>query len=199
VRAEIRSRTILLLSTSEGLRGAAWESYWQEWPRYFTIHLHSRIAAIGYLYCAFSAAAVVGAEAANLLAPNERRQAKVLALIAAVMSAGLLGAGIVVCQPALTLVLLVGSSFASGILRPLHQSWFNQRHESETPATMLSFQSTVANLGITAGLRAGGVVADRLGIGIAWPVCGWLWMASALCYWRLRDSRAPSRAAPIVS
>src|SRR5215469_17327780 len=56
VRPGIRSRTILLLSISEGLRSAARKSYWQEWPRYFTTHLHSRIAAIGYFYCAFSIA-----------------------------------------------------------------------------------------------------------------------------------------------
>ena len=121
-----------------------------------------------------------------------------LALIAVVMRAGLLGAGIVVRQPELTLVLLVGSSFAGGILRPLHQSWFNQQLQSETRATMLSFQSTVTTLGITAGLPAGGAVADRFGIGIAWQVCGWLAMASGFCYWRLRNSRPPSRAAPIV-
>jgi len=78
VRPGIRSRTILLLSISEGLRSAARKSYWQEWPRYFTTHLHSRIAAIGYFYCAFSIAGVAGAEAANLLAPNERARRKCL-------------------------------------------------------------------------------------------------------------------------
>ena len=85
------------------------------------------------------------------------------------------------------LVMFTATNFCGGLVQPIQQSWYNEQIDGEYRATMLSFQTTFATFGAAAGLPAGGRVADRFGIGVAWQMVGMLSTLSVPCYWALRS------------
>jgi len=92
------------------------------------------------------------------------------------------------------LVMFAATNFCAGLVQPIQQSWYNEQIDGEYRPTMLSFQTTLATFGAAAGLPAGGRVADRFGIGVAWQMAGMLSTLSVPCYWALRPrSIAPPK------
>ncbi len=126
---------------------------------------------------------------------DRSRRAVFLAGMTALGSALMWVAGAGAGHVQVALAMFVLTNFCGGLVWPVQQSWFNEQIDGEYRATLLSFQSTFATFGAAAGLPAGGRVADRFGIGVAWQMVGILSILSTPCYWALRPRPALAKLA----
>ncbi len=185
VHEGFHSRPILLLTLASAINLGAWTPYYMEWPQYFHKNLGLGIWVIGWLYCFFSIGRLVGAELIARIEPGGGARASLLAGLALVCAAMLLGAARGGGVPA-TLGMLFALNVCSGAMQPVAQSWINEHLEARNRATLLSFQSTFATLGGCLGLLLCGWVADRDGALASWTVAGLIALGSPIIYWKLR-------------
>jgi MFS family permease len=186
MRIGFGTKVVLLLALAGGIQLAAWGPSWFEWPAYFSDHLNAGVQVVGWLFCLFNLAGMAGSEIAARVDLDRSRRAIFLAAITALASLLMWVAGAGGSRVNLALVMFVLTNFCGGLTQPVQQSWFNEQIDGEHRATLLSFQTTFATFGAAAGLPAGGRVADRYGIGVAWQIVGMLSMLSVPCYWALR-------------
>jgi MFS family permease len=194
-----RSRTVLMLSSASALTFAAWAPYWLEWPQLFNDRYGVGIWIVGWLYCLFTIARMIGAEAVVRFGIEARDRGVRLAALVTGASALLFAGGAMAHRPTVALVSLFAMNLCAGAMQPLTQSWFNEHVEAEDRATLLSFNSTFSTMGGSLGLLAGGRVADVFGIPAAWEMGALVLLAAAPCYWAIRHASAPLEAAPAVS
>ncbi len=190
-----RSRTVLLLSTANALIYAAWAPYWIEWPQLFNDTFGVGIWIIGWLYCLFTIARLVGAEAVARMGIGSTQRGSRLASIIVVASVLLAAGGMLAHHPNAALPCLFVMNFGAGAIQPLTQSWFNEQIEAEGRATLLSFSSTFATMGGSLGLLVAGGVADAVGIPVAWELGALVLLAAAPCYWSIRSVSGPATIA----
>src|SRR6185437_15465500 len=199
LRQGFRSRTVLMLSSASALTFAAWAPYWLEWPQLFNDRYGVGIWIVGWLYCLFTVARMIGAEAVVRIGIEARDRGTWLAAMIFGASALLFVGGAMAHRPTIALVSLFAMNLGAGAMQPLSQSWFNEHVEADDRATLLSFNSTFSTMGGSLGLLAAGRVADAFGIPAAWEMCALILLAAAPCYWAIRHVRAPLAAAPAVS
>ncbi len=194
-----RSRTVLMLSSASALTFAAWAPYWLEWPQLFNDRYGVGIWIVGWLYCLFTVARMIGAEAVVRSGIEARDRGARLAAMVAGASVLLFVGGAMAHRPTIALVSLFVMNLCAGAMQPLTQSWFNEHIEADDRATLLSFNSTFSTMGGSFGLLAAGRVADVFGIPAAWEMGALILLAAAPCYWAIRHVSAPLAAAPAVS
>jgi MFS family permease len=194
-----RSRTVLMLSSASALTFAAWAPYWLEWPQVFNDRYGVGIWIVGWLYCLFTVARMIGAEAVVRFGIEAGNRGARMAALVAGASALLFAAGAMAHRPTVALVSLFAMNLCAGAMEPLTHSWFNEHVEADDRATLLSFNSTFSTMGGSLGLLAGGRVADVFGIPAAWEMGALILLAAAPCYWSIRHERAPLAAATAVS
>ncbi len=199
VRQGFHSRTVLMLSTASALTFAAWAPYWLEWPQLFNDRYGVGIWIVGWLYCLFTVARMIGAEAVVRSGIEARDRGAWLAALVTGASALLFAGGAMAHRPTIALVCLFVMNLCAGAMQPLTQSWFNEHVDADDRATLLSFNSTFSTMGGSLGLLAGGWVADAFGIPAAWEMGALILLAAAPCYWSIRHVSAPLAAAPAVS
>lgn len=182
-------RSILLLSLANAAAFAAWSPYWLEWPQLFRDSYHSGIGVLGWIYCGLTVAHLLGSQvvAQTSRRPARGRRRELVALVAT-SSVTLAAAGSLAKRPTLALAMLFVMKVATGAMQPLAATWFNEEVGAEERATLLSFNSTFAMLGGSAGLLGTGYFADRYGIGPAWQLLGLVLLTAAPCYWRAEAS-----------
>jgi MFS family permease len=190
-----RSRPVLLLSTANALIYAAWAPYWLEWPQLFNDTYGVGIWIVGWLYCLFTTARLIGAEAVARLEIGSPQRGARLASIIVVASVLLAAGGLLARSPNAALVCLFVMNLGAGAIQPLTQSWINEHIEAEGRATLLSFSSTFATMGGSVGLLVAGRVADAFGIPVAWELGAFVLLAAAPCYWAIRDVSGPAAIA----
>jgi MFS family permease len=190
VRAGFGRRSVLLLSVANGVLFAAWAPYWLEWPQFFKDSYSVGIWIVGWLYSLFTIARMAGAEAMIWTGGDENMRPQRLTLLGIASAALMFSAGAVGPRPSMVLPILAALNFCWGSLMPLAQSWLNEHIGAAERATLLSFNSTFATLGGSMGLLAGGIIADRAGIRVAWQFGGLLSLAVVPCYLALRTQRA---------
>jgi MFS family permease len=193
------SRTVLMLSSASALTFAAWAPYWLEWPQLFNDRYGVGIWIVGWLYCLFTVARMIGAEAVVRGGIAARDRGAWLASIVAGASALLFVGGAMGHRPTVALISLFVMNLCAGAMQPLTQSWFNEHIEADDRATLLSFNSTFSTMGGSFGLLAAGRVADAFGIPVAWEMGALILLAAAPCFWAIRHVSAPLAAAPVVS
>jgi MFS family permease len=191
MRIGFGTRVVFLLALAGGIQLAAYGPSWFEWPAYFNDHFNSGIQVVGWLFCLFNLAGLAGSEIAARIALDRARRGIFMAGLTALASVLMWGAGAGAGHVHVALLMFTLTNFCGGLIQPVQQSWFNEQIDGEYRATLLSFQTTFATFGAAAGLPAGGRVADRFGIGVAWQMVGILSMLSVPCYWALRP-RAPA-------
>ncbi len=199
LRQGFHSRTVLMLSSASALTFAAWAPYWLEWPQLFNDRYGVGIWIVGWLYCLFTVARMIGAEAVVRSGIEARDRGARLAAMVAGASALLFVGGAMAHRPTVALVSLFVMNLSAGAMQPLTQSWFNEHIEADDRATLLSFNSTFSTMGGSLGLLAAGRVADVFGIPAAWEMGALILLAAAPCYWAIRHVSAPLAAAPAVS
>ena len=199
LRQGFRSRPVLMLSSASALTFAAWAPYWLEWPQLFNDRYGVGIWIVGWLYCLFTVARMIGAEAVVRIGIEARDRGTWLAAMIFGASALLFVGGAMAHRPTIALVSLFAMNLSTGAMQPLSQSWFNEHVEADDRATLLSFNSTFSTMGGSLGLLAAGRVADVFGIPAAWEMCALILLAAAPCYWAIRHVSAPLAAAPAVS
>ena len=199
LRQGFRSRTVLMLSSASALTFAAWAPYWLEWPQLFNDRYGVGIWIVGWLYCLFTVARMIGAEAVVRIGIEARDRGTWLAAMIFGASALLFVGGAMAHRPTIALVSLFAMNLCAGAMQPLSQSWFNEHVEADDRATLLSFNSTFSTMGGSLGLLAAGRVADVFGIPAAWEMCALILLAAAPCYWAIRHVSAPLATAPAVS
>ena len=199
LRQGFRSHAVLMLSSASALTFAAWAPYWLEWPQLFNDRYGVGIWIVGWLYCLFTIARMIGAEAVLRSGIEVRDRGARLAALVAGASALLFVSGAMAHRPTVALVSLFAMNLCAGAMEPLSHSWFNEHIEAEDRATLLSFNSTFSTMGGSLGLLAAGRVADVFGIPVAWQMGALILLAAAPCYWAIRHASAPLAAAPAVS
>ena len=199
LRQGFHSRTVLMLSSASALTFAAWAPYWLEWPQLFNDRYGVGIWIVGWLYCLFTVARMIGAEAVVRTGIEARDRGARLAAIVAGASALLFVGGAMAHRPTVALISLFVMNLCAGAMQPLTQSWFNEHVEADDRATLLSFNSTFSTMGGSLGLLAAGRVADVFGIPAAWEMGALILLAAAPCFWAIRHVSAPLAAAPAVS
>ena len=141
LRQGFRSRTVLMLSSASALTFAAWAPYWLEWPQLFNDRYGVGIWIVGWLYCLFTVARMIGAEAVVRSGIEARDRGARLAAMVAGASALLFVGGAMAHRPTVALVSLFVMNLCAGAMQPLTQSWFNEHVEADDRATLLSFNS----------------------------------------------------------
>ena len=196
IRAGLGAHTVLMLSVAGAVTFAAWAPYWMEWPVMFNQSLGVGVWIVGWIYCALSAARLVGAEiSARTRGDESQRRARVSMLVigASVMlfMAGLFGG-----RPLVSIAMLLVMNLFTGAMMPLVQSWFNEQIEAGNRATLLSFNSTFQTMGGAMGLLFAGRIVDTAGIPFEWQIAGLISVCAAPVYWatRARDSEATALA-----
>lgn len=186
IGAGFDSRIVLMLSAAGAIQVAAWSPYWLEWPLLFNQSYGVGVWIIGWIYCALSAARMLGAEIVSRSRPDQSARAGRVAALVGAASVLLAVAGMLQRRPNIVLMILFVMNIFSGATQPLLQSWFNEQVESEQRATLLSFNSTFATMGGSIGLIANGFIADRAGLPVAWQFAGMLSLLAIPCYLALR-------------
>ncbi len=186
MRIGFGTRVVFLLALAGGIQLAAWGPSWFEWPAYFSDRLNYGVQVVGWLFCLFNLAGMAGSEMAARLYLDRARRGTFMAGITTLGSVLMWAAGAGAGHVQMALAMFALTNFCGGLVQPVQQSWFNEQIEGEYRATMLSFQTTFATFGAALGLPAGGRLADRFGIGVAWQMVGILSMLSVPCYWALR-------------
>jgi MFS family permease len=199
LRQGFHSRTVLMLSSASALTFAAWAPYWLEWPQLFNDRYGVGIWIVGWLYCLFTVARMIGAEAVVRTGVEARDRGARLAALVTGASALLFVGGAMAHRPTVALISLFVMNLCAGAMQPLTQSWFNEHVEADDRATLLSFNSTFSTMGGSLGLLAGGRVADVFGIPAAWEMGALILLAAAPCFWAIRHVSAPLAAAPAIS
>ncbi len=199
LRQGFRSRTVLMLSSASALMFAAWAPYWLEWPQLFNDRYGVGIWIVGWFYCLFTVARMIGAEVVARMTIEAADRGAWLAAMVAGASLLLFVGGAMAYRPTLALASLFVMNLSAGAMQPLSQSWFNEQIEAEDRATLLSFSSTFSTLGGSLGLLAGGRVADAFGIPAAWEMGALILLAAAPCYWAIRHASAPVAVASAAS
>ena len=191
LRQGFRNCTVLMLSSASALTFAAWAPYWLEWPQLFNDRYGVGIWIVGWLYCLFTVARMIGAEVVARVAMEMADRGARLAALVGAASLLLFAGGAMAHWPTIALASLFVMNLSAGAMQPLSQSWFNEHIKSEDRATLLSFSSTFSTMGGSLGLLAAGRVADAFGIPAAWEMCALILFAAAPCYWVIRHARAP--------
>jgi MFS family permease len=199
LRQGFHSRTVLMLSSASALMFAAWAPYWLEWPQLFNDRYGVGIWIVGWLYCLFTVARMLGAEMVARMGIEAGDRGAWLAAMIVGASLLLFAGGAMAHRPTIALVSLFVMNLSAGAMEPLSHSWFNEHIEAEDRATLLSFSSTFSTMGGSLGLLAGGRVADVFGIPAAWEMGALILLAAAPCYWAIRHAHAPVVAAPAAS
>ncbi len=189
-RAGFGSRTVLLMATAGMISAAAWVPYWNEWQAYFATRLGMGIEVVGWLFCLFTIAQMAGSEVAARMSWAWRHRAAFMTTVTACSSAAFIVAGIGGATPVIAFAAFMVSNMCGGIANPIYQSWLNEQIDGDHRATLLSFQSTFATFGASAGLPVQGRLVDLYGVGVAWQAAGLLAMLQAPCYLALRKSAA---------
>ena len=107
----------------------------------------------------------------------------------AISSAVLIGGGLAAGRFGIVFPMFMVAQFCGGASGPITQSWFNEEIEGDNRATLLSFGSTFATFGATAGLPVQGLVVDAFGVGSAWQGAGMLAMLQVPVFLALRRKR----------
>jgi MFS family permease len=199
LRQGFHSRTVLMLSSASALMFAAWAPYWLEWPQLFNDRYGVGIWIVGWFYCLFTVARMLGAEMVARMGIEAADRGAWLAAMIVGASLLLFAGGAMAHRPTIALVSLFVMNLSAGAMEPLSHSWFNEHIEAEDRATLLSFSSTFSTMGGSLGLLAGGRVADVFGIPAAWEMGALILLAAAPCYWAIRHAHAPVVAAPAAS
>jgi MFS family permease len=199
LRQGFQSRMLLMLSTASALTFAAWAPYWLEWPQLFNDRYGVGIWIVGWLYCLFTVARMIGAEAVVRFGIAARDRGARLAAMVAGASVLLFAGGAMAHRPTIALASLFVMNLSAGAMQPLTQSWFNEHIDADDRATLLSFNSTFSTMGGSLGLLAAGRVADVFGIPTAWEMGALVLLAAAPCYWAIRHVSAPLEAAAVLS
>jgi MFS family permease len=194
IRAGLGAHTVLMLSVAAAVTFAAWAPYWMEWPVMFNQSLAVGVWIVGWIYCALSAARLVGAEiSARIRGDESQRRARVSMLVigASVMlfMAGLFGG-----RPLVSIAMLLVMNLFTGAMMPLVQSWFNEQIEAGNRATLLSFNSTFQTMGGAIGLLFAGRIVDTSGIPFEWQIAGLISVCAAPVYWATRPRRSEAAA-----
>jgi len=187
LRQGLGVRSVRLLSLAEAIILGAYASYWLEWPLLFKDNYGVGVWVVGWIFCAFSLANMLGAEIVARTTPCPRDRAR--ALSGLVIGAGMLfiGAGVLAQRPNHALVMLFLMNVCLGAQRPLALSWFNEQLAPDDRATMLSFRGTLATAGAALGLLLGGLIADLRGIPFQWKVGGLLVLLAVPCYQAIQN------------
>ncbi|HYL60609.1 MAG TPA: MFS transporter, partial [Candidatus Acidoferrales bacterium] len=185
-RIGFSTRAVRLLAIASMIGTAAWAPYWQEWQPYFLAQLGSGVEVIGWIFVCFSLAQIAGAQIVNWMPWAWERRADYLTVTTAITSALLLVGGLAAGRPGLAFAIFVIAQFTAAASGPVYQSWFNEQIEGDHRATLLSFGSTFATVGATAGLPVQGLVVDAAGVGTAWQAAGVLAMLEVPVYLALR-------------
>jgi MFS family permease len=188
-RAGFSTRAVFLLALTSMISAAAWVPFWSEWQPYFLGYLGSRIEVIGWIFCLFSVAQIAGAEVASRMRWAREDRAMYMTWNVAISSAVLLAGGLAAGRVGLAFAMFMVAQFLGGAGGPVYQSWFNEQIEGDNRATLLSFGSTFATFGATAGLPVQGRIVDSLGTGSAWQGAGILAMLQVPVFLALRRRR----------
>jgi MFS family permease len=195
-RIGFSTRTVRLLAIASMIGTAAWAPYWSEWQPYFHARLGSGIEVIGWIFVCFSLAQILGAQMVSWMPWAWERRADYLTITAAISGALLLGGGLAAGRPGLAFAIFMIAQFTAAASGPVYQSWFNEQIEGDHRATLLSFGSTFATFGATAGLPVQGLLVDAAGVGVAWQAAGLLAMLEVPVYFALRGKSAANPSPP---
>jgi MFS family permease len=188
-RAGFSTRAVFLLALAELISAAAWFPFWSEWQPYFLAHVGSRVEVIGWIFCLFSIAQIAGAEVVSRMRWARDDRALYMTWNVAISSAVFLAGGLAVGRVGLAFAMFMLAQFLGGASGPVYQSWFNEQIEGDHRATLLSFGTTFATFGATAGLPVQGLILDKLGPGPAWQFAGILAMLQVPVFLALRRKR----------
>jgi predicted MFS family arabinose efflux permease len=186
-------RPVMLLALTSALAAAAWIPFWQEWQHFFTSRTHVGIEVVGWLFCVWSIAAMIGAELVIRLEWTWTHRATYMALTQGLIGLALAGAGLAGSHIGLAIAMAAIANLVGGAMLPVYKSWYNEQIEGDNRATLLSFQTTFETFGGTTGLPLQGLIADAYGTGVAWQFGGILAIFQVpifLALGRHRDSEA---------
>ena len=186
IRAGLGAHTVLMLSVASAITVAAWAPYWISWPVMFNERLAVGVWIVGWIYCALSAARLVGAEVSARRQVDESQRAARVSMLVIGASTMLFLAGLFGGRPVISLAMLFVMNLFTGAMMPLVQSWFNEQLESVNRATLLSFRSTFETMGGAMGLPLAGRIADTAGIPFQWQVAALMSVCAAPVYWATR-------------
>ena len=188
-RSGFSTRAVFLISLAEMFSAAAWFPFWQEWQPYFHARLGSGVEIMGWIFFLFSIAQIAGAEMVSRLRWAREERALYMTWNVAISSAVLLAGGLAAGRVGFAFAMFMVAQFLGGASTPVIQSWFNEEIEGDNRATLLSFGSTFATFGATAGLPVQGLIVDSFGMGSAWQGAGMLAMLQAPIFLALRRKR----------
>ena len=188
-RSGFSTHAVFLLALTEMISAAAWTPFWQEWQPYFHSRLGSGVEVMGWIFCLFSIAQIAGAEMVSRLRWAREERALYMTWNVALSSAVLLAGGLAAGRVGVAFAMFMVAQFLGGASTPVIQSWFNEEIEGDNRATLLSFGSTFATFGATAGLPVQGLIVDAFGMGSAWQGAGTLAMLQVPVFLALRRKR----------
>lgn len=186
---------VSLIAIAGAIEYAAFAPFFREWPILFNRAFGMGIWIVGWLECSLRLARIAGAELVARASLEPRARPVRLAWIDCILALTLGAAGTVAALPILSFSAILVMYVSIGAMLPIVQGWLNDEIPADQRATLLSFNSTVERLGATAGLLAGGGVADAVGIPGQWQSSALLILCAVPVYLMAR-ARAARASAP---
>jgi len=174
----------------------AFQAFNMQWPIVFSDY-GLKVTKMGWIFAASALTNFLGTQLARpflRLVSQKWQQSEKTALI---WSQGVTALGMIISAsgfglyPVLSAFLL--HEIGRGLWRPLKQAYLNRRINDTQRATVLSFDSMIAQLGAGVGLLISGWLADAFSIATAWFVSALLISAAILIFSRLKNGEEKNR------
>ena len=156
-----RNRTVRLLVLHSFFVWGFFYWAWYAWPPYF-LDLFGREDAVwlaGVVAAQFSLAQLAGNAVAGRVARVGRRRTTILLVSCALLSLLMTATGVVQFFWVTVPLFLLGA-IAAGVMQPLHQAYLHSSIPTTERATLVSFNSLLANLGSIGGSTGLGYVSQ---------------------------------------
>jgi len=165
---------------------------WYAWPPYF-LELYGRNAVwlAGVIAALFSLAGIAGNFIAERVAIPGRHRTTILFVSSAVLTASMVGTGVIRSFWITVPIFLVGA-VGFGVLEPVRQAYLHRSIPSSERATLLSMDELMGNLGSVGGQAGLGWLSQARSVPAAFVVGGLTTMLALPILARLRALHAPA-------
>ncbi|NCD00560.1 MFS transporter [bacterium] len=158
-----------------------------QWPILFE-SLGFSVKDLGFIFILTAAFLFLGQEISVWFSGFFRSEKMAIIFSQIITALGMFFAGLLTGSYGIVFFFLV-HELGRGVIKPLKQSYLNERIESKKRATVLSFDSMVVKLGAGLGLLFSGIIADNYSIQFSWLVFSLLIFLSIIIFYFAKNGK----------
>ncbi|HNX10802.1 MAG TPA: MFS transporter [bacterium] len=184
-RYGVKHRSVFYIIIFGAILLASLETVNKQWTLLFSDYGLS-VKDMGFIFNGIALAIFLGERLSPYLKKLIKKEKDRLILSQAVTGLGIIiAAQTIGLFPALTAFFV--HEIGRGLFRPLKSAYLNKRLESQTRATVLSFDSMIGKLGGGVGLIASGVLSQTFSIPCAWTIAGAVILTAIPIFLKLKN------------